>query len=335
MSDELLEKYIIQQIEATTDDVVMFSWHGGEPLLAGLEFYKKAVALQKKYLPPGKTVLNGIQTNGTLIDDEWCRFLSMENFIAGISIDGPGEFHDLNRRIHNDSGTLQRVLEGYGLLKKHGIRNEILCVVSAHNAGSPLIIYDFFKELDAKYITFLPLVIRQDKNGSSVTSNSVSPEGFGKFLIKIFDEWVEKDIGRIKIQLFEEALRSAFNQERTLCIFKVNCGGVPVLEWNGDFFACDHFVGKDHLYGNINERSLTSLLDSPEQRDFGRAKSQKLPHYCLECNVRDMCNGECPKNRFITTPDGEPGLNYLCTGYKLFFNHCLPFIDAIRSVREV
>lgn len=331
MSDELLEKYIIQHIEASTDEMIMFSWHGGEPLLAGLEFYKKAIKLQKKYLPAGRSLFNGIQTNGTLLDEEWCRFLAAENFIAGISIDGPGELHNRNRHFASEAGSLTHVLRGYELLMKHGIYAEVLCVVGAHNVDYPLIIYDFFKQLGVKYMTFLPLVIPQSNTVSGVTTGSVSPEKFGSFLISIFDEWVEKDIGKIKIQIFEEAARTAFDQEHTLCIFKVNCGGVPVIEHNGDFYSCDHFVDKNHLLGNICEISLSGLLDSPEQEAFGRAKSEMLPHYCLACDVRNMCNGECPKNRFIISPDGEPGLNYLCSGYKIFFTHCRPFVEAIRS----
>ena len=332
MSHELLEKYIIQHIEATTDDVIMFSWHGGEPTLAGLDFFRKAVAFQKKHTPGGARILNGIQTNGTLLDQKWCRFLSEENFLVGISIDGPEELHDLNRSDINDTGSFGKVMKGYELLKKHGITTEILCVLNSQNVRHSLVIYDFFKDLGVKYMTFLPLVERDPGSSTGVSTNSVPAEQFGVFLSEIFNRWVEKDIGSIKIQVFEEASRRAFNQDHTLCIFKVNCGGVPVVEHNGDIYSCDHYVDSDHLIGNINDGSLEEFLDSERQHAFGKAKSNTLPRYCRECTVLDMCNGECPKNRFISTPDGEPGLNCLCSGYKIFFEHCQPFIESLRAV---
>ncbi len=333
MSDEILEIYIKQHIEASSDDQVFFSWHGGEPLLAGIDFYRKAVALQKKYLPKKRSAINGIQTNGTLIDDEWCRFFRTENFIIGISIDGPEYYHNKHRLTSTREPTFKRVLKGFEMLREYKITSEILCVVNSYNSGNPVEIYNFFKELGVGYLTFLPLVERDQSKVSGASDSSVKPEDFSRFLSAIFDEWTEHDIGRIKIQIFEEALRRAFNQEHTLCIFKPECGGVPVIEHNGDFFSCDHYVDSDHIVGNINNALLSDLLDSPRQKEFGKAKSKTLPRYCLECNVRDMCNGECPKNRFILTPDGEPGLNYLCEGYKLFFNHCIPFIDMLKRLR--
>jgi len=336
MTYEILEKYIVQHIEASTDKVIMFSWHGGEPTMAGLDFFRKAVRLQKKYLPEGYKIINGIQTNGTLLDDTWCRFLFDENFLVGISIDGPQEFHDRYRLTGAGGSTFSRVMQGYELLKKYRITSEILCVLNSYNTGYPLQLYNFFKGLDAEFMTFLPLVEQQPDAGSEVSSASVDPVVYGNFLMKVFDEWIAKDVGKIRIQIFEEAARTAFRQEHTLCIFKVTCGGVPVVEHNGDFYSCDHYVNRQHLIGNIKHKSLAELLDSPEQRAFGEAKSSKLPAYCRECDVLEMCNGECPKNRFIHTPDGEPGLNYLCPGYKLFFNHCRPFIEALRiaSLRQ-
>ncbi len=329
MTDYILEKYVVQHIKASTETIINFSWHGGEPLLAGIEFYRKVLRLQSFHKPDGKSVLNGIQTNGTLIDEEWCSFLSENNFIIGISIDGPPEFHNIFRTSKDFSPSWHQVISGFQLLKKHGVIPEVLCVVNAENVSHPLIIYNFFKQLGAKYITFLPLVEPEAGTTSGVSRNSVPAEEFGYFLSTIFDEWVEKDIGDIKIQIFEEAARSAFNQEHTLCIFKSNCGGVPVVEHNGDFFSCDHYVNKDHLLGNIMDHSLTYFLDSERQKVFGMNKSISLPEYCIECEVRSMCNGECPKNRIILTHDGETGLNYLCKGYKYFFNHCRPFIEAI------
>jgi uncharacterized protein len=331
MPESLLEKYVIQHISASTDNLIFFSWHGGEPMIAGVDFYKTAVRLQKKHLPSGKRILNGIQTNGTLIDEEWCRFFADENFVIGISIDGPGELHDQNRRDPNGHRSLEKVMTGHELLQRHGINPEIICVVNSVNVNYPLVVYEFFRGIGAEYITFLPLVNRSDDPSETVTMNSVPAPEFGKFLASVFDEWIEKDIGKIKVQIFEEAVRTAFNQEHTLCIFKKNCGGVPVVEHNGDFYSCDHFVDEDQRLGNINEHPLEYYLDSPEQRRFGKAKSLNLPRYCIECEVKEMCNGECPKNRFINSPDGEPGLNYLCSGYKYFFNHIRPFVDAIGS----
>lgn len=332
MADDILEEYVIQHISAATDKMIFFSWHGGEPLLAGIEFFKKVVQLQQKYKPSGSEIVNGIQTNGTLIDDKWCWFLKDEGFIVGISIDGPGELHNSNRRTREDYNTFLNVLRGYELLQMHGVLPEILCVVNSGNVQYPLVLYDFFKELSPEYITFLPLVERLGASSSEVSGLSVPSFEFGLFLSAVFDEWVEKDIGRIKIQIFEEAARTAFDQEHTLCIFKVNCGGVPVVEHNGDFYSCDHYVDEEHRLGNIRDHSLSFFLDNPAQKKFGEAKSLTLPKYCIECEVRDMCNGECPKNRFLVSPDGEPGLNYLCSGYKHFFNRCRPFVEAIREV---
>ncbi len=329
MSDDLLEKYVIQHIEATTDDLITFSWHGGEPLMAGIDFYGKAVALQQKYKPEGKLISNGMQTNGTMLNDEWCRFLSENGFTVGVSIDGPAEYHDLNRRTRNSKNTSDEVIKGFNLLKKYGITPEVLCVVNSANVKSPLEVYEYLKGLGPEYLAFLPLV-EKDKNSSSLASaNSVSAKEFGIFLSSIFDEWVEKDIGSIKIQIFEEAIRPAFGQDHTLCIFKTECGGVPVVEHNGDFYSCDHYVNSEHLLGNIKDKSLSYFLDSKKQKEFGKEKSLTLPGYCKKCEVLAMCNGECPKNRFISSPDGEAGLNYLCEGYKYFFNHCRPFVETI------
>lgn len=332
MSDDMLEKYIVQHIEATTDDTVFFSWHGGEPLLAGIDFFRKAVRLQQKHKTEGKEIVNGIQTNGMLINWDWAYFLAQEKFMVGISIDGPGELHNQYRKTADGNSSLQQVLKGYDILQRSGIKPEILCVVSSFNVKFPLVAYDFFRELGAENITFLPLVEQRPRSASGVSRATVPAAEFGRFLISVFDEWVEKDIGKIKIQIIEEAARTAFGQGHTLCIFRENCGGVPVVELNGDFYSCDHYVDRDHLVGNINQGTIAVFLDSGRQKEFGMAKSLTLPRYCLECDVRAMCNGECPKNRFIETPDGEPGLNYLCEGYKSFFRHCRPFVDAIGGI---
>jgi len=329
MSDDFLERYIVQNIEATTDEVITFSWHGGEPLLAGIDFFRKIVKLQKKHKPYNKIIQNGIQTNGTILNDDWCSFFSHEGFTVGVSIDGPGEMHNKNRRTRDGGETLEMVLRGFRLLQKHGIIPEVLCVVNAENVKYPLVVYDFIKQLGPQFISFLPLVEQDPYSPSGVTENSVPSNEFGLFLSTVFDDWVEKDIGAIKVQVFEEAARIAFSQDHTLCIFKVHCGGVPVVEHNGDFYSCDHYVNSDHLAGNINDNTLSYFLDSEKQRSFGEAKSLTLPKYCRECEVLAMCNGECPKNRFIKSPDGESGLNYLCEGYKYFFNHCRPFVEAL------
>jgi uncharacterized protein len=329
MADEVLEDYIKLHIEASTENIINFSWHGGEPLLAGIEFFKRVVKLQQKYRPAGSEIINGIQTNGTLVDDEWARFFTSEKFIVGISIDGTEDLHNKYRRTRFEGDTFHKVTRGYNLLKSYGLIPEILCVVNADNVEHPLDIYNFFKQIGVKYITFLPLVEARPGSSTGVSRCSVPALDFGIFLSIIFDEWVEKDIGEIKIQIFEEAARTAFNQEHTLCIFKVNCGGVPVVEHNGDFYSCDHYVDDMNRPGNIKDHSLASFLDSELQIAFGKAKSISLPGYCLTCEVKTMCNGECPKNRIIDTPDGEKGLNYLCCGYKYFFNHCRPFVEAI------
>ncbi|MCU0456298.1 MAG: anaerobic sulfatase maturase, partial [Bacteroidales bacterium] len=310
-----------------------FSWHGGEPLLAGVDFYRKAVAFQKKYLRTGRSALNGIQTNGTLLNEEWCKFLRDENFIVGLSIDGPEELHNRYRINASGKPTFGEVMRGYNMLRKFEITSEILCVVSSGNSSRPLEVYNFFRELGTPFLTFLPLVERDASCPSGVTAESVRPEEFGSFLSVIFDRWIENDIGKVKIQIFEEAIITAFDQDHTLCIFKVDCGGVPVVEHNGDFYSCDHYVDVAHLTGNILSTPVRELLSDPRQVEFGQAKSRTLPGYCLECDVLAMCNGECPKNRFAVSPDGEPGLNYLCTGYRQFFRHCKPFIEVLRDVR--
>jgi uncharacterized protein len=332
MPDGLLEEYIRQHIVATTEPTVFFSWHGGEPMLAGIPFFEKAVSYQKKHQPPGKSILNGIQTNGTLITNDWADFLMKEKFYVGLSLDGPEELHDQFRYDTKGTGSFRKVLNGYHILRERGHNPEILCVVNALNAKYPLEIYHFFKALGAGFMTFLPLVEKEPGSKGLVTQRSVVPEDFGLFLIRIFDEWIVNDIGKVQVQIFEEAIKTAFGTGHSLCVFKENCGGVPVVEHNGDFYSCDHFVDKVHFLGNISVHPIEYFLDSKQQKSFGMNKSLTLPGYCLRCEVKAMCNGECPKNRFIQTPDGEPGLNYLCKGYKMFFTHSLPFVEAIRDL---
>ncbi len=332
LNDEnLLETYIRQQIEATTGETVFFSWHGGEPTLAGIEFYRKAVELQKKFLPVGKRLLNGIQTNGTLIDDEWCKFFKQENFIAGVSIDGPERLHNHFRINQIKNGSFKEAYRGFKLLQEYGIPVETLCVVSSANENFASEVYSFFREAGTRFITFLPLVEHDLTSPTGVTPGSVNPEKFGQFLIAVFDEWVANDIGKIQVQIFEETIGTVFTGDHTICIFKKNCGRVPVIESNGDFYSCDHFVNKKHFQGNILENHLSNILNSDKQQKFGLKKSETLPNYCKTCEVLDFCHGECPKNRFIQSPEGEDGLNYLCSGYKMFFKHCRPFVEEVKK----
>jgi uncharacterized protein len=331
MPEDILEEYIVQHIDASSEPVIRFSWHGGEPTVLGLDYFRKIVALQSKHQPPNQRIANGMQTNGTLLNEEWCRFLAGEGFAIGLSLDGPQDMHDRYRVTKDQKPTFEQTMRGYELLRKHGIQCDILCVVNAHNVQYPLRVYRFFKQINASYVTFLPMVEPQPDNESGVSHLTLQAEAWGEFLCTIFEEWRDQDIGRIKVQIFEEAARTAFEQEHSLCIFRPTCGDVPVVEHNGDFFSCDHFVDNEHCLGNIRETPLVELLESPAQRAFGQAKLDTLPRYCQACEVRDMCNGGCPKNRFTQTPNGEEGLNYLCAGYRRFFTLCKPFVTEVAA----
>jgi len=334
MPDDLLEEYIVQHIDASPGPVATFSWHGGEPTVLGLDYFRKIVALQRKHQPPGCRLVNGIQTNGTLLDEDWCRFLAAEGFAVGLSLDGPQELHDRYRVTKGQEPTHAQAMRGYELLRHHRVYCDILCVVHAENVRYPSRVYRFFKEIEAQYLGFLPLVEPQADTQAGVSNRSVPAEAFGDFLTAIFDEWMSTDIGRVKVQIFEEVAGTALGQEHTLCIFRETCGDVPVIEHNGDFFSCDHFVDGEHHLGNIRETPLVGLIESPTQRAFGQAKQDTLPRYCRACEVRAMCNGGCPKDRILQTPDGEAGLNYLCVGYKRFFTHCLPFVEELAALRQ-
>lgn len=325
MPDDILEEYIVQHINASAEPVIRFSWHGGEPTILGLDYFRKIVALQRKHQPANQRVANGIQTNGTLLDEDWCRFLAAEDFAVGLSLDGSQEMHDRYRVTKGQKPTHQRAINGYKLLRQHGIYCDILCVVNAYNVQYPIQVYRFLKQIKAQYVSFLPLV-------ELCSELTVPAEAWGDFLCTIFDQWRDQDIGRVKVQIFEEAARTALGQDHSLCIFRKTCGDIPVIEHNGDFFSCDHFVDAEHCLGNIQETPLVKLLESPAQREFGQAKLDTLPRYCQACEVRVMCNGGCPKNRLLQTPDGEPGLNYLCAGYKRFFNHCQPFVAQLAAL---
>jgi uncharacterized protein len=332
MSDDVLENYIVQHIEASPKPLIHFSWHGGEPTILGLEFFRKVVALQRKHQPEGRRIINGIQTNGTLIDEEWCRFLAEEGFYIGLSLDGPKELHDLYRVTKGQKPTHKQVMHAYRLLQQHGVRCDLLCVVHAENVRHPTAVYRFFKEIGAQYLQFLPLVERKEGGGNEVGPRTPPAEAYGKFLCTIFDEWIRQDVGRIFIQIVDEAMRPSLGMEHALCIFRETCGDVPVVEHNGDFFSCDHYVTEEYKLGNIHDRPLVEMLDSPEQRKFGQDKWDTLPRYCRECEVLTMCNGGCPKDRFIRTPDGEEGLNYLCAGLKLFFTYSRPYLEKFASI---
>jgi serine-type anaerobic sulfatase-maturating enzyme len=331
MPAELLEAYIAQHFAASPDEIVRFSWHGGEPTVLGLDYFLRVVEIERRHVPAGRAIANGLQTNGTLLDDAWGRFLAAERFSVGLSLDGPREVHDRYRLDREGRSSFDAAMRGLEVLNRHNVPADILCVVGAHNVRQPGEVYGFFKSVGATHVTFLPLVERRPDEPGGVSPETVPPEAWGDFLCAVFDEWQAGDIGRVKVQIIEEAARTAFGQEHSLCIFRPVCGDIPVVERNGDFCACDHYVDPEHRFGNIRETPLAELLDSPAQRAFGQAKRDALPRACRTCEVLDMCNGECPKNRFALAPDGEAGLNYLCAGYKKFFAHARPFVDAVAA----
>ena len=293
MPSDVLEAYIVQHIDASPDPIIRFSWHGGEPTLAGLDTFRQIVELQRTHRPTGRRIQNGIQTNGILLDEEWCRFLAEERFAVGLSVDGPEELHDRYRVTKGQAPTHEQVMRGYRCLVQHGIHCDALCVVHAHNVAHATRVYRFFKEIEVRYITFLPLV--QPTGDSSVSEHTAPADAFGDFLCAVFDEWKDQDIGRVDVQIFEEAARTATGQDHALCIFRETCGDVPVVEHNGDFYSCDHFVDADHHLGNIQQTPLVELLESPAQRSFGRAKQASLPEYCHECDVRSIAECEVHK----------------------------------------
>lgn len=326
MSDAVHEAYIRQLFASHSGRVVTVAWQGGEPTLMGLDFFRRSIELQKKYAVPGVHVENSFQTNGVLLDKEWCRFFRQNNFLVGLSMDGPGELHDFHRKDGVGNGTFDRVLKAVRLLQQSRVDFNILCTVNSKNAENPLGVYRFFRdEIRARYIQFIPIVEREDESGcrpgGSVTDRSVRPEQFGGFLIDIFDEWVRRDVGGVFVTNFDGALAGWLGIAGTVCIFAPACGVALALEHNGDLYSCDHFVTPAHLLGNIMRTPLIDLVTSERQRAFGQNKESLLPRYCRECEFARICNGECPRNRFARTPDGRPGLNYLCAGYKAFFAH--------------
>ncbi|MGD2050142.1 MAG: anaerobic sulfatase maturase [Chloroflexota bacterium] len=330
MNDEVLELYIKQLIESHRVDNVTIAWQGGEPTLMGLDFYRRAMTLAEQYRRPGMTFLNTMQTNGTLLDDEWCAFFKEHNFLIGISIDGPRELHDVYRVDKGGAPTFDKVMRGVRLLQKHEIDFNILTTVNRVNGDHPLEVYRFIRdEIGAEWMQFIPVVERINEDGrtlyqqgTTVSERSVLPEQFGRFLSTIFDEWVHHDVGRVYVQTFEAALRNWLGMGQSgMCVFNETCGQGLAIEHNGDLYACDHYVEPNYLLGNIKQEHMIKLVASPMQLKFGQDKLDSLPQYCLNCDVRFACQGECPKNRFIKTPDGEVGLNYLCAGFKYFFHH--------------
>jgi uncharacterized protein len=341
MDDVLLESFVKQYIEAQEVPVVNFVWQGGEPTIMGLNFYQKAIEFQKKYAGQ-KKIENSLQTNGTLLDDAWCQFFKEHNFLIGVSIDGPKEIHDRHRPTKAGGASFDKVIAGINLLKKHKVDFNTLSVVHNDNVHHPLEIYRFLKDIGSGFIQFIPIVERkakyvrddeltligpQSQLESSVTDWSVKPEDYAKFLTAIFDEWVRNDVGRYFVQIFDVTLANWIGEKPGLCVFSESCGDAVVLEHNGDVYSCDHFVYPQYKLGNIRETSLRSLTQSASQYAFGKNKLIKLPNYCVKCEYRFACHGECPKHRFETTPDGEHGLNYLCKAYKTFFSHVHPYMQ--------
>ncbi len=326
MSDELLETYVRQHLDAHFVPEVTFTWQGGEPTLMGLDFFRRAVELQRKYRKPGTRVFNTLQTNAVTLDAGWCRFFREEGFLLGVSLDGPREIHDAWRVDKGGAPTFDRVMAGLRLLQEHRVEFNVLACVHSASAGRGLEVYRFLRdEARVGMIQLIPIVERDGDAGSGlgekVTARSITGRQYGEFLIAVFDEWVRRDVGRVFVQLFDVALGVWFGHPSTLCVFAETCGGALALEHNGDLFSCDHFVEPRHRLGNINGTPLVDLVAAGRQRRFGLEKRDSLPRCCRECRVRFACNGGCPKDRIRLAPDGEPGLNHLCEGLKAFFEH--------------
>lgn len=343
MNEELLEKFIKEYIELQTMPQVLFTWHGGETLMRPISFYKKVIELQRKYAK-GRTIDNCIQTNGTLLNDEWCKFFHDNNWLVGISIDGPQEFHDEYRKNKQGKPSFVKVIQGINLLNKHHVEWNALAVVNDYNADHPLEFYHFFKGIGCRYIQFSPIVERtyhhvdgrhlasvNESKESSLTDFSITPEQWGNFLCAIFDEWVRNDVGKYFIQLFDATLSNWMGSQPSICTLAKTCGHAGVMEFNGDVYSCDHFVFPEYKLGNIYTHTLVEMMYSDRQLQFGKNKHDSLPTKCKECEYLFACNGECPKNRFAKTSTGEPGLNYLCKGYYRFFKHVAPYMDYMKK----
>lgn len=343
MSDEMLEQFTREYIEAQTMNQVLFTWHGGEPLLRSIDFYRKALSLQQKYAG-GRRIDNVIQTNGTLLTDEWCEFFAQNHWLVGISIDGPQPDHDHYRLTAAGKPSWKKVMQGIKLLKKHGVEWNAMAVVNAYNANHPLEFYRFFKENGCQFLQFTPIVERQtrhedgrtlaslaDKNEIPLSEASVTPEQWGYFLCAIFDEWVRKDVGKIFVEIFDCTLANWMGISPGICAYSKECGHAGVMEHNGDVYSCDHFVFPEYKLGNIRDHSLIDMLYGEQQQEFSRLKHSSLPRQCKECDMEFACHGECPKNRFMKDKYGDSGLNYLCPGYYHYYQHVAPYMDYMKQ----
>lgn len=343
MSDEMLEQFTREYIEAQTMNQVLFTWHGGEPLLRSIDFYRKALSLQQKYAG-GRHIDNIIQTNGTLLTDEWCEVFAQNHWLVGISIDGPQPYHDHYRLTAAGKPSWQKVMQGIKLLKKHGVEWNAMAVVNAYNVNHPLEFYRFFKENGCQFLQFTPIVERltrhedgrtlaslADKDEISLSEASVAPEQWGYFLCAIFDEWVRKDVGKIFVEIFDCTLANWMGVSPGICAYSKECGHAGVMEHNGDVYSCDHFVFPEYKLGNIRDQSLIDMLYGEQQREFSRLKHSSLPRQCKECDMEFACHGECPKNRFMKDKYGDSGLNYLCPGYYHYYQHVAPYMDYMKQ----
>lgn len=343
MSDEMLEQFTREYIEAQTMNQVLFTWHGGEPLLRSIDFYRKALSLQQKYAG-GRRIDNVIQTNGTLLTDEWCEFFAQNHWLVGISIDGPQPDHDHYRLTAAGKPSWQKVMQGIKLLKKHGVEWNAMAVVNAYNVNHPLEFYRFFKENGCQFLQFTPIVERltrhedgrtlaslADKDEISLSEASVAPEQWGYFLCAIFDEWVRKDVGKIFVEIFDCTLANWMGISPGICAYSKECGHAGVMEHNGDVYSCDHFVFPEYKLGNIRGHSLIDMLYGEQQQEFSRLKHSSLPRQCKECDMEFACHGECPKNRFMKDKYGDSGLNYLCPGYYHYYQHVAPYMDYMKQ----
>lgn len=343
MSDEMLELFTREYIEAQTMNQVLFTWHGGEPLLRSIDFYRKALSLQQKYAG-GRRIDNVIQTNGTLLTDEWCEFFAQNHWLVGISIDGPQPDHDHYRLTAAGKPSWKKVMQGIKLLKKHGVEWNAMAVVNAYNANHPLEFYCFFKENGCQFLQFTPIVERltrhedgrtlaslADKDEISLSEASVAPEQWGYFLCAIFDEWVRKDVGKIFVEIFDCTLANWMGISPGICAYSKECGHAGVMEHNGDVYSCDHFVFPEYKLGNIRDHSLIDMLYGEQQQEFSRLKHSSLPRQCKECDMEFACHGECPKNRFMKDKYGDSGLNYLCPGYYHYYQHVAPYMDYMKQ----
>ena len=343
MSDEMLEQFTREYIEAQTMNQVLFTWHGGEPLLRSIDFYRKALSLQQKYAG-GRRIDNVIQTNGTLLTDEWCEFFAQNHWLVGISIDGPQPDHDHYRLTAAGKPSWKKVMQGIKLLKKHGVEWNAMAVVNAYNVNHPLEFYRFFKENGCQFLQFTPIVERltrhedgrtlaslADKDEIPLSEASVAPEQWGYFLCAIFDEWVRKDVGKIFVEIFDCTLANWMGISPGICAYSKECGHAGVMEHNGDVYSCDHFVFPEYKLGNIRDHSLIDMLYGEQQQEFSRLKHSSLPRQCKECDMEFACHGECPKNRFMKDKYGDSGLNYLCPGYYHYYQHVAPYMDYMKQ----